>query len=658
MGPAITFVDCHSCPITQRATFSADERKVLIRFPHGLGDAVAFTTVLAHLQKNFPYWQIDIACHPSLHSLFHRLAFNVLTIEEASRADYATYYDMPWHEGHRLFPRIAPTKVARCLLEIFHVLPDPDLLQYRFEPSQEAKEIAVQFIGRLPKGKKIAIHYEGTACRDSKDIPIEVVAELCSKLIFAGDVPILLDWSEKPRLADGHTTFCVGRGHWLWQGKDHADADTLAALLRATDLNIMIDSGPQKLALTGGPRLLAIWSKTNPMHVIDLPNGEDHCLHLVPEDWEKYLTQSNGVSRDADQELAKQFFLANYRHETYTSLAEKLALTAQRLLETPEDAFDDVPLHVPIQITPEALSIPKSNKRKILLQGGPCPGDTMTLTAAVKCLHEQFPGQFLTAVETSCPAIWEENPDIVAAEPDFERIEAHYHLIQESGNRPVHFIQGYTEHLAKVLGIPLRLTTNRPHLYLSQQEKDWMNQVWEVTKNPSPYWIINAGVKHDYTAKQYPWFQEVVDLLRGKVRFAQIGKSSDLHTPLNGVVNLIDKTSDRALIRLIYHAQGILSGVSFPMHLAAAFEKSAVIIAGGREPRLWNSYPTQSLLCTVGALDCCRTGGCWRSRVVPLGDDKDGKTCEHPMPTDLPAGECMTRIKPETVAATIESYLP
>jgi ADP-heptose:LPS heptosyltransferase len=336
---------------------------------------------------------------------------------------------------------------------------------------------------------------------------------------------------------------------------------------------------------------------------------------------------------------------------------------------TGEVQMENTLLAAPSEILPEqaapspivsmATAVPKPHARKLILHTGLPIGDALTLTAAVHCLHEQYPGEYLTAASTpSCPAIWENNPNVVPAGPDFETLDMHYHTVNESNQRPIHFIQGYTDFLSDSLKRPIKMTTNRPHLFISDEEKKWMNQVWEVTGANTPYWIINSGVKADYPAKQYPFFQEVVDRLAGLVRFAQIGKTSDIHKPLRGVINLLDKTSDRALIRLAYWAQGVLCGVTCLMHMAAAFEKPAVILAGGREPRLWNSYPTMTLLSAVGALDCCRTGGCWISRVVPLGDGKDGTTCKRPMPTEPPAGECMTRISPEMVARAVESYLP
>jgi len=91
----------------------------------------------------------------------------------------------------------------------------------------------------------------------------------------------------------------------------------------------------------------------------------------------------------------------------------------------------------------------------------------------------------------------------------------------------------------------------------------------------------------------------------------------------------------RDLIRLVYYADGILCPVTLHMHLAAAVPlppgrkrlRSCVVIAGGREPAHWEQYPGHHYLHTIGALECCATGGCWKSRTVPLGD---GSKLDHP----------------------------
>jgi ADP-heptose:LPS heptosyltransferase len=306
--------------------------------------------------------------------------------------------------------------------------------------------------------------------------------------------------------------------------------------------------------------------------------------------------------------------------------------------------------------------------RKLILVNHLSPGDVLAMTAAVASLHRANPGQFRLAVDSTAPGIWENNPDVVPLEEaraeGFEVVQTHYPAVDACNSRGIHFMQAYCEFLADNLRVPCPLAVNRPQVYLSAQERSWLPQVQEVTGRPTRYWVLNAGVKQDYTAKQYPFYQEVVGLLLGRVLFVQVGQADHLHRPLRGALDLIGKTDDRQLVRLVHHAEGVLGPTSYLMHLAAALEKPAVVLAGGREPRQWNTYPRQVLFSSVGGLwapeqGCCRQGGCWVSRVVPAGDGdaKDGSLCVLPVLTDPPAGTCMARITPEAVAEAVLSFL-
>jgi ADP-heptose:LPS heptosyltransferase len=151
-----------------------------------------------------------------------------------------------------------------------------------------------------------------------------------------------------------------------------------------------------------------------------------------------------------------------------------------------------------------------------------------------------------------------------------------------------------------------------------------------------------------------------VNELTRDVHFIQVGSDRSEHPRLSRVYDLVGQTTLRQLFDLVQQASGILCGVSLLMHVAAALEKPAVVIAGGREPVAWNAYPKQQYVHTVGALPCRSTQGhvgraCWRSRVVPLGDSSsyDENTCERPI-DGVP--ECMRMIKPEEVASLILRY--
>lgn len=306
-----------------------------------------------------------------------------------------------------------------------------------------------------------------------------------------------------------------------------------------------------------------------------------------------------------------------------------------------------------------------SDARKLILKNYLSPGDVAVMTGAVYSLHKMHPGKFRTAVDTSCPAVWEFNPDVIPleeanAEGNFETIHMHYNLIHQSNQRAVHFLDGYADHLENLLGVRVPLLTNRPMIYLAEQEKQWINQVQEATGRPTKYWVVNAGMKPCFTTKLWPYYQEVVDRLQGRVYFVQVGKTEHVHQPLRGALNLIGKTDDRQLIRLIANAQGVLCGLTYTMHLAAGLQKPAVILAGGREARQWNCYPFQVQFNSVGLLPCCSTEGCWKSRTVKLFDgaeqDNEDKLCLSPVLTPQPSPRCLALIQPDQVVAAILSF--
>lgn len=277
------------------------------------------------------------------------------------------------------------------------------------------------------------------------------------------------------------------------------------------------------------------------------------------------------------------------------------------------------------------------------------------MTAAVHSLHQAYPGKYVTAVRSCAPQLFEHNPDVVPEEAlpaGFNTIKMNYPLVNQSNQRAIHFMEAYCSYLGEALKVPLPLMTSRPLVYLSRQEREWLPQVQEVTGRPTRYWVVNAGHKDDYPAKWWgrQAFQRVVDLLRGRVLFVQVGQSGHNHPELDGVLNLVGKTDHRQLVRLVYHTRGVLTGLSYLHHLAAAVERPSVTLSGGREPINWNAYPLAHLLHTMGALDCCRTQACWCSRVEPA----EGHTCcKDVWPGSEKVPRCLAMITPESVAEKI-----
>jgi ADP-heptose:LPS heptosyltransferase len=308
--------------------------------------------------------------------------------------------------------------------------------------------------------------------------------------------------------------------------------------------------------------------------------------------------------------------------------------------------------------------------QKLILRSGLSPGDIVMLTAAVRDLHQCYPNQFQTDVRTSCPQLWEHNPYLTPlkeGDVDVRLIDCHYPLIQQSNQAPYHFLQGYVAHLNELLDLEIGLTRYRGDIHVSPKEKSWMSQVHEATGRDTPFWIIVAGGKFDYTIKWWEprRYQKVVDHFAGKILFVQVGEAAHHHAPLHGVLDLRGRTDLRQLVRLVYHSQGVVSPVTSLMHLAAAVEtketwplsRPCVVVAGGREPPQWEAYPNHQFIHTVGALRCCSRGGCWKSRTVPLGDG-DPKDDPDNLCTDVVGGlpHCMDLITAEEVIRRIELY--
>ena len=312
--------------------------------------------------------------------------------------------------------------------------------------------------------------------------------------------------------------------------------------------------------------------------------------------------------------------------------------------------------------------------RKLILRKFQSPGDILMLTAAVRDLHRSYPGEFLTDVRTSIPMLWEHNPYLTSldeTDQDVTVVDMNYPLIYKSNSAPYHFIHGFIQYLENALGLRIPITEFRGDVHLTSEEKRWMSQVQELGVS-GEFWIIIAGGKYDFTAKWWnpERFQQVVDHFRGRIQFVQCGHSSHWHPRLENVIDLVGKTDIRQFVRLMYHASGVLCPVTFAMHLAAAVEtkpgqlaqRPCVVVAGGREPPHWEAYPHHQFLSTIGALDCCASGGCWRCRCQLVGDNDRRdyfNICESPVQVspDLRIPRCMDMITSEDVIRRIELYL-
>lgn len=269
--------------------------------------------------------------------------------------------------------------------------------------------------------------------------------------------------------------------------------------------------------------------------------------------------------------------------------------------------------------------------KKLILINRQCPGDILMLTAAVRDLHETFP-DIEIGVHTRFPWLWENNPYIKPyligynnpqnPEDNPERVDIGYKTPHQDPNIPEreHFIYAFHRSLERKFGFQITRGIPYPDIHLGENDTPLLKDV------VLPILLVNAGSKSDFPIKQWPhnYFQEVVDALSDRYLVVQIGETqTGSHQPLKGVVDMLDKTPGRDIVRLMRQASAVITGVSFPMHLCAALNaadglnRKCVVIAGRRENTYWEKYTNMHYL-QGGCDKTLPELGCWNRWLPPV----------------------------------------
>ncbi len=306
------------------------------------------------------------------------------------------------------------------------------------------------------------------------------------------------------------------------------------------------------------------------------------------------------------------------------------------------------------------------------------PGDVLTVTALVRDFKLAYPHCEIDVKSPFMDSIWRHNPYLttLSARDPAVRIVPYVYLEEmkqsQSGTR-LHYVTAPHRAFQRLTGVRVPCRFPKGDLHLTDEEK-------ARPRISGRYWIVVPGGKTDITCKIWPkekW-QSLVDQLRPwGLRFAQEGclKPMHMHPPLQNALNLVGLTTQRDLMVNIYHAEGVICGVTYQMHLAAALDKPCVVIAGGREEAHWEHYHNggnfgpdcapvkvpHRFLHTIGSLPCCKVHGCWMRRVVPLRDNRpmyDKDLCHQPVrqPDREPVPQCLAMIEPSHVAEAVMSY--
>lgn len=314
--------------------------------------------------------------------------------------------------------------------------------------------------------------------------------------------------------------------------------------------------------------------------------------------------------------------------------------------------------------------------KKIILSNGQAPGDGVAFCYAIKSLHETYPHKFITDVRSPYDCLFNGNPFITHIDDkdsSAEVINVGYDTIHMSNQYPYRFITGFMHDISNKLGINIKPSRFQGFVYIEEKEKYWYSVIYEKLKKDVPYWIINAGYKNDFTAKAWDFdrYQKIIDSCPD-ITFVQIGHKTHIHPRLFGdnLINLVGQTDLRQLVRLVYNSFGVITPISLPMMLAYGIDahprfkrgsRACIVIAGGREPNHWQQGPNQHFLHTCGMLDCCDFGGCWKSRIIALGDgdEKDKSLCSKPvkLKNNQTISKCMDMISENDVISIIRKYM-
>lgn len=314
-----------------------------------------------------------------------------------------------------------------------------------------------------------------------------------------------------------------------------------------------------------------------------------------------------------------------------------------------------------------------------MLKCNQSPGDILLLHAAIREVRKAYGDRFRFSPDTPWNDLFLNSPYVCNAEHLFDPV------IFETGQdwtfinqRSDHLIQEFTRSLIGNMNTHLHLDLKVPYItefraamFMSEEEKN--KSVVDIVGDDLPYWIIDGGFKAtDYNTKRWPTenYQAVVDGLLGKVRFVQMGREKegdpDRHPPLKNVVNCIGKTENRRdLVRLFYRSSGVVTPISFPMHLCSSLPmatgpqrlRPCVVIAGGRESTAMIQYPGHTIMSMIGKIDCALMGACLKVHVEDRQDSYKGPSQERCLRPQDGVAACMRMITPDKVIRAVEDYL-
>ena len=291
-------------------------KAMLIKFSHGLGDAVQFTVVLKHLAEAYSDWDVDVLSKRGKHSAFRGLCRHSYHDQESRPSDgaYQVVHELYWFENYNGYRDRPNSKITNCLNDVFGIPYNTLLGRYEVRPDQDAIEATAAYLRSINcvqgvdgKFNAVIIHYQGNTSQHKKNLSRDAVLLLCAHVMERGFVPVILDWDNRSNLPDQRTIFCprVAIGD-PWGGFGSGDAGRIAAMISQSTAFVGIDSGPGKCAsATDTPTFIA-WHGHHPVQFHDpAPNT----IHIVP-------ANHRSIAPAGDPSVA-EYFEKHYMFSTY-----------------------------------------------------------------------------------------------------------------------------------------------------------------------------------------------------------------------------------------------------------------------------------------------------------------------------------------------------
>lgn len=271
-------VEHTACPDHQWCRTCRDRRaarpevRVLVEFPHGLGDVCQYGVVLQHLRRQRPEWAVDARVLPGRGDCLRGLARRVFESGDGAPPERADY-DRVLHVGFPPAPAAEPaTKTARCLREM-GLTPDPTLFRYHCEVSDTDRAAAADYLRSL--GPAVVAHHKGHTAKSAKDLADADLVPLADKCRRRGVRLVVLDFDgETGRPLVGHPAVSpLGDPAFRTAGR-------IAALKGRAVAWVGIDSGPGHVGGAVDTLGFVCWHGMDPRRFYD--PYQPHVTHLVP----------------------------------------------------------------------------------------------------------------------------------------------------------------------------------------------------------------------------------------------------------------------------------------------------------------------------------------------------------------------------------------